>query len=81
MKADTKLLCIALHNQEWHTVAYLMTRLYGEYTEGNIHSSKGVFDDLIVRMPQPVLTIMLKESPFNCLTDLLVSLMMPEDMK
>jgi hypothetical protein len=72
---DEKLLALALLHKEYNCAAYLMIGFAGEYLEGEMESSKRVFNQYVVQLPDEVLRLMIADNTFNCVTELCVTLL------
>lgn len=67
---DKKLLELALLHKEYNCAAYLMIGFAAEYLEGDIDSSKDVFNSNFRKLPVEVLRIMEADGTFDCITKL-----------
>jgi hypothetical protein len=70
-----KLLELALLHKEYNCAAYLMIGFAAEYLEGEMESSKDVFNSYVVKLPDEVLRLMIADNTFDCITKLCVTLL------
>lgn len=72
---DRKLLDLALLHKEYNCAAYLMIGFAAEYLEGEMESSKIIFNKYVVQLPDEVLRLMIADNTFECITNICVTLL------
>lgn len=66
--ADKKLLELALTHSEHNCAAYLLIGFAAQYLEGEMDSSKDIFNKYIKEAPDGVLRLMIHDNTFGCVT-------------